>query len=150
MPRGRFRTAALVLVCCVPHAYAQDTRNVSEPRIPQPCTTLTASLQSSGGKLANADEGKLDTPRIAAALDSCGPGKAVQLKAAPGQDSFLSGPLQLRAGGTLLVDGGGNCGVRPLEPQIPKSRIWGSSGLTPQLPSVPGMQCAVRNLSCEN
>ena len=79
---------------------------MTEPRIPQPCTTLTASLQSSGGKLANADEGKLDTPRIQAALDSCGPGKAVQLKAAPGRDSFLSGPLQLRAGVTLLVDGG--------------------------------------------
>jgi polygalacturonase len=49
---------------------------------------------------------KLDTLQIQAALDGCAPGKAVELKAAAGLDSFLSGPLQLRAGVTLLVDAG--------------------------------------------
>src|SRR5262249_23823500 len=81
-------------------------RQVTEPHIPQSCATLTASLQSAEGRLVPADEGKLDSQRIQAALDSCAPGKAVELKAVPGRDSFLSGPLQLRAGGTLLVDAG--------------------------------------------
>ena len=91
---------------CMPKANAQDTRNVTEPRIPQSCTTLTASLKSSNGRLAPADETKPDTQRIQAALDSCSTGKAVELKAAPNRDSFLSGPLQLRAGVTLVVDAG--------------------------------------------
>jgi polygalacturonase len=102
----RFLVTVAVAAWCVPQAYAQDTRNVTEPRIPQSCATLMASLSSSGGKLLEADEAKFDTQRIQAALDNCPAGKAVELKAAPGRDSFLSGPLQLRAGVTLLVDGG--------------------------------------------
>ena len=104
----RFLVIAVVTAWCVSqaYAYAQDARKVTEPRIPQSCATLTASLSSSGGKLVEADEAKLDTQRIQAALDSCPAGKAVELKAAPGRDSFLSGPLQLRAGVTLLVDAG--------------------------------------------
>jgi polygalacturonase len=102
------RLPGIVVVAAwfVSQAYAQDTRNVTEPRIPQSCATLTASLRSSNGKLSDADEVKLDTQRIQTALDSCAAGQAVELKGAPGRDSFLSGPLQLRAGVTLLVDGG--------------------------------------------
>ena len=102
----RFVVIGLVTASCVSLAYAQDARTVTEPRFPQSCATLTASLRSSGGKLVEADETKLDTQRIQGALDNCPAGKAVELKAAPGRDSFLSGPLQLRAGVTLLVDGG--------------------------------------------
>jgi polygalacturonase len=91
---------------CIPQGYGQDRRSVTEPRIPQACATLTAFLHSSEGKLAPTDEVKPDTQRIQAALDSCPSGKAVELKAAPGRDSFLSGPLQLRTGVTLLVDAG--------------------------------------------
>jgi len=98
--------AAVVVGSCGARAYAQDGRSVTEPRVPVSCATLTASLHHSNGKLAEADEMKLDTQRIQAALDSCTPGKAVELKAAPGRDSFLSGPLQLRAGVTLIVDAG--------------------------------------------
>jgi len=87
-------------------AYAQDTRRVNEPRIPQSCTTLTASLHSTDGKLAEADEAKLDTQRIQSAIDGCASGKAVELKATSGRDAYLSGPLQLRAGVTLVVDTG--------------------------------------------
>jgi len=65
--------------CCGTQGYPQDARNVTEPRIPQSCATLTASLQSSEGKLASSDESRLDTERIQAALDSCAPGKAVEL-----------------------------------------------------------------------
>ena len=95
---------AFTAMWCVPQSFAQDTRKVTEPRIPPSCATLTASLKSSEGKLAAADESKLDTQRIQAALDGCSAGRAVELKTAPGRDSFLSGPLQLRAGVTLLVD----------------------------------------------
>nr|UXE44869.1 endo-polygalacturonase [uncultured bacterium] len=101
-----FLLIACVAALPVTRAYAQDTRDVKEPRIPQSCVTLTASLRSADGKLAEADEATLDTQRIQMALDSCAAGKAVELKAAPGRDAFLSGPLQLRSGVTLLLDGG--------------------------------------------
>src|SRR5262245_57594789 len=97
---------AAMVAWLIPQGFAQDRRSVTEPRIPQSCVVLTASLHSSEGKLALADETKLDTQRIQAALDGCSSGKAVELKAAPGLDSFLSGPLQLRTGVTLLVDAG--------------------------------------------
>src|SRR5207253_1280471 len=53
--------------------------------------------------LAGADETKLDTTRIQAAIDGCAAGHAVELKSDSGHDAFLSGPLQLRSGVTLLV-----------------------------------------------
>jgi len=102
----RFLLIVIVVFWGVPQLYAQDTRSVTEPRIPQSCTTLTASLHSTEGKIAVADESMFDTLRIQAALDGCAAGKAVELKSAPGRDAFLSGPLQLRAGVTLLVDSG--------------------------------------------
>ncbi len=86
--------------------WAQDTRTVTEPSIPHSCTVLPAKLASSGKSLAEADETKTDTSRIQAALDHCLAGQAVELKAEGGRNAFLSGPLQLRAGVTLLVDGG--------------------------------------------
>jgi polygalacturonase len=87
-------------------AGAQDTRRVTEPVIPPACATIEAHLSSKGATLAAADEDKLDTARIQKALDSCAPGKAVALKAAAGHNAFLSGPLDLRRGVTLLVDSG--------------------------------------------
>ena len=92
--------AALLPVC------AQDTRTVTEPVIPPACATLDARLTSSGAKLADADELKLDTARIQPAIDGCAPGKAVVLRAAAGHNAFLSGPLELRRGVTLVVDAG--------------------------------------------
>jgi polygalacturonase len=52
------------------------------------------------------DEGRPDTERIQRALDDCTPGTAVELKADGSRNAFLSGPLQVRSGVTLLVDGG--------------------------------------------
>ena len=101
-----FAIVAVVIAAAGSSAYAQDTRTVTEPRIPAFCTSLMASLQSTGGKLAEADETKLDTQRIQAAIDGCASGKAVELKVASGRNAFLSGPLQLRAGVTLVVDAG--------------------------------------------
>ncbi len=91
------------LAVTVVAASAQDTRNVTEPVIPPSCTVLTAKLPA---KLSEPDENKPDTQRIQDALDHCATGHAVELKAAGDARAFLAGPLQLRAGVTLLLDGG--------------------------------------------
>ena len=84
----------------------QDTRDVREPVIPPSCATLTASLTASASGLAEADEGKLDTARIQRALDECAPGHAVVLTSDGAPNAFLSGPLELRRGVTLVVRAG--------------------------------------------
>lgn len=96
-------TFCILLACGL---YAQDTRQVTEPSIPSPCATLTAQLSVNGNKIAPGDESKLDTARIQKAMDSCGQGKAVVLKANGANNAFLAGPLDLRAGVTLVVDRG--------------------------------------------
>lgn len=87
------------LALCGIAARAQDTRHVTEPVIPSSCTVLESKLPA---KLTDADEDRSDTARIQDALDHCGAGKAVELKSG----SFLSGPLQLRTGVTLVLDSG--------------------------------------------
>ena len=87
-------------------AAAQDTRQVVEPKIPAACVQLEANLKAVDDKVAPADEPKLDTERIQKALDGCGTGKAVELKSAGGNNAFLTGPLEMRTGVTLLVDKG--------------------------------------------
>jgi polygalacturonase len=84
----------------------QDTRQVTEPTIPPSCTQLPAQLRAVNDKLADSDESKLDTERIQSALDKCKPGMAVELKPASGNNAFLSGPLEMRTGVTLLIDEG--------------------------------------------
>jgi polygalacturonase len=54
--------------------------------------------------LSNADEHKLDTARIQQAIDGCSAGGAVVLRAHGRRNVFLTGPLQLRSGVTLVVD----------------------------------------------
>jgi len=73
----------------------QDTRQVAEPVIPKSCAVLAAQSSS-------IDEDKPDTKRIQDAFDQCPTGQAVELKG----PVFLAGPLQLRAGVTLVVDRG--------------------------------------------
>ena len=98
-----FAGMALLLVATVS---AQDTRTVTEPKIPASCIQLPAQLRAMNDKVAEADERKLDTARIQAALDKCTPGMAVELKPVSGNNAFLTGPLELRTGVTLLVDEG--------------------------------------------
>ena len=86
--------------------FGQDRREVKEPVIPASCTVLAAKLQSLGDKVREADEGKLDTGRIQAALDGCKAGMAVELKRDGEGNAFLTGPLELRSGVTLLIDEG--------------------------------------------
>ncbi len=106
--RALLLTALAVLIA--PSLYAQDTRNVTEPKIPPACATLDAHLTSiNDGKfntLSPADESKLDTERIQKAIDSCGKGKGVELALRSSSNAFLSGPLELRDGVTLVADKG--------------------------------------------
>ena len=83
---------------------AQDSRTVTEPRIPAACVTLQAAVAAPGGVIAETDERKLDTARIQEAMDHCSPGKAVVLRANGGKNVFLTGPLALRSGVTLVID----------------------------------------------
>ena len=98
--------AAAVLSLAGIAAEGQDTRQVTEPKIPAACVRLNAQLVAVGDKVAEADEQKLDTERIQAALDKCKPGMAVELKVDGKKNAFLTGPLELRTGVTLLVDKG--------------------------------------------
>ncbi len=86
-------------------ARAQDTRTVAEPKIPQSCTVLNAALAATENNktLADSDEARLDTARIQKALDSCPQGQAVLLKAGDAHNAFLTGPLDLRPGVTLVI-----------------------------------------------
>jgi polygalacturonase len=85
-------------------ARAQDTRTVTEPVIPPVCASLGAKLAVVDGRtLAAEDEKKPDTARLQQALDACPAGKAVELKPDGAMAAFLIGPVQLRAGVTLLV-----------------------------------------------
>ena len=104
----RFFGVGLALVAGMGAAVAQDTRTVTEPVIPESCVVLQAWLtstpDSNGGKVRDEDEAKLDTERIQKAMDGCGSGMAVELARAGGKNAFLTGPLELRNGVTLLVD----------------------------------------------
>src|SRR5580658_10353084 len=97
---------AMLLSTVATVAKAQDTREVTEPTIPPSCVQLPAQLRAVSDKLADADESKLDTARIQSALDKCKPGMAVELKPSSGNNAFLTGPLEMRTGVTLLIDEG--------------------------------------------
>jgi len=94
---------ALALAVCQA-ATAQDTRTVVEPHYPSACAVLRARLSAPGGQLSLSDEHQPDTARLQSAIDHCTAGQAVELRAEGGNNIFLSGPLQLKAGVTLLVD----------------------------------------------
>ena len=83
---------------------AQDMRKVTEPHLPKPCVTLDAQLSALGGVLSDEKERELDTKRVQNAIDHCRKGRAVELRAAGSNNVFLSGPLYLKSGVTLLID----------------------------------------------
>ncbi|MEQ9843638.1 glycoside hydrolase family 28 protein [Pectobacterium brasiliense] len=73
-------------------AFASDSRTVSQPKVPSSCTVLKADSSTA-------------TSTIQKALNNCGQGKAVRLST--GSSSvFLSGPLSLPSGVSLLIDKG--------------------------------------------
>ena len=93
----------MVLFCAT--ARAQDTRTVNEPTIPPVCATIRAQLAAPHG-IEPADESKLDTTRLQQAIDACAPAHALELAADGDRNAFLSGPIELRKGVTLLLDKG--------------------------------------------
>lgn len=86
--------------------FAQDTRNVVEPVPPTPCSMIDARLQVGESGLSAEEEGRLDTARIQQAIDNCGAGHSVVLRASERARGFVSGPLELRDGVALIVDRG--------------------------------------------
>jgi polygalacturonase len=87
-------------------AAAQDMRHVSQPVVPPSCLVLTAELAATGNRLPDSAENTLDTARLQSAIDKCGAGKAVELKADGAHNAFLSGPIHLEEGVVLLIDKG--------------------------------------------
>jgi polygalacturonase len=85
-------------------AHAQDMRHVAQPSIPASCVVLHARLAAPHGVLPPAAGLHLDTDRIQQAMDHCAPGQAVELDADGANRVFLSGPLTLRSGVTLVID----------------------------------------------
>ena len=86
---------------CWHMAFAQDARAISEPVVPPSCTVLSATLADPDA-LTDSD----DTARLQQAIDHCPAGQAVQLTGDGGKRAFVSGPLTLRSGVTLLIDAG--------------------------------------------
>lgn len=95
----------IALWICLPGlAHAQDTRTVTEPKLPRVCVSLTARLTAENNKLPEAAEENRDTARIQQAIDHCIAGRAVELRSDGARNSFLTGPLELKPSVTLLVD----------------------------------------------
>ena len=103
-PAFSFSISALSLLCFALSLSAQDTRKVTEPHIPAACVTLDAGIAADRGVIAPEDEQKLDTGRIQHAIDNCAAGKAVVLRTNGVKNVFLTGPIALRAGVTLVVN----------------------------------------------
>jgi polygalacturonase len=95
---------AFSLPCVTVSVYAQDSRVVAEPRLPASCITLYASISAPNGVISAQDEQRLDTQRIQDALDRCAAGKAVELQSKGEKHVFLTGPLNLRSGVTLVIN----------------------------------------------
>jgi sugar lactone lactonase YvrE len=88
-----------------------DSRTVSEPSFPTVCTVLNADLAMVNNDLPTSADTTVTNPdgaRIQAALNGCaGTGQAVELSvSSSGNNAFLSGPLYMPSGVTLLVDPG--------------------------------------------
>jgi hypothetical protein len=88
-----------------------DSRTVTEPSFPAVCTALNAALTMVNNDIPASVDATVTNPdgaRIQAALNNCaGTGQAVELSAGSGgSDAFLSGPLSMPSGVTLLVDPG--------------------------------------------
>ena len=88
-----------------------DARTVTEPSFPRACQVLQASFHDQGEDVPASVEQvstEPDQARLQTALNSCaGSGLAVQLSQDhAGNNAFLTGPLTIPSGVTLLVDPG--------------------------------------------
>jgi hypothetical protein len=76
-----------------------DPRAVTEPAFPPVCTTLLA--QQPAGSL---NQSLFDTTRLQTAINNCPAGQAVELSPSGSDNAFLTQPIVLKAGVTLLID----------------------------------------------
>ena len=88
-----------------------DTRTVTEPVFPTVCTTLTAALTSINDDIPTSIDATVTNPdgaRIQSALNGCtNTNQAVRLSIdGGGHNAYLTGPLNMPSGVTLLVDPG--------------------------------------------
>jgi polygalacturonase len=85
-----------------------DSRHVSQPTLPAVCKPLTATLATSNEQFSSSAEADPpDTSRIQSALNACkGTGKSVELSAAGSDNAFLSAPLTVPSGVSLVIDAG--------------------------------------------
>jgi polygalacturonase len=76
-----------------------DSRTVTEPTFPPVCTTLLAA-QTAG----SLNQTSFDTTRLQNAINSCAVGQAVELSPSGTKNAFLTQPIIIKAGVTLLID----------------------------------------------
>lgn len=84
---------AIMGLSSVTTAQAADTREVTEPTVPEACTTLVAT-------------GADATATIQEALNSCASGKAVKLITSDSNTAFISSPISIPSGRSLWIDKG--------------------------------------------
>ena len=94
----------VILVTGTSGALAQDMRRVEEPRVPPICVVLQARVAAVDGVLPAGADNVLDTDRIQQALDRCAAGtRRLSCRPMTTGRPYLSGPLTLRSGVTLLI-----------------------------------------------
>lgn len=101
----------LPILAQAPSVATGDTRTVVEPNFPAVCQNLTATFHDVNEDVPAAVEATRTNPdqaRLQAALNACqGSNQAVELSMdAGGNNAFLSGPISIPTGVTLLVDPG--------------------------------------------
>lgn len=94
------RCWACLFFLCPVWLWAQDSRQVNEPKRPPVCEVLFAQTS---GPVQKTDD---DQARIQQAIDHCAAGHSVVLASTGEFTAFTSGPLHLRTGVTLVVDAG--------------------------------------------
>lgn len=89
-----------------------EARLPAEPQLPASvCTTLSATFRQENGRLpvavdADPAHSQPDSGRIQRAIDACAAGQAVRLVADAANNAFLAGPIRLKSGVKLWIDGG--------------------------------------------
>jgi polygalacturonase len=105
--RRALMIAGWLTVLAASRAFAQDTRNVTEPKYPPICKILYAELTAKNGLLPEEpiERHYRDNERIDKAMAACPAGHSVVLHGSKtGKNVFLISPIRLRAGVTLVVD----------------------------------------------
>ena len=82
------------------NAHAQDSRLVKEPEIPPTCAYLISNKS-----LQNKDISS-DQINIQNAIDQCPSGRSVHLASSNEKTVFLSGPISIKSGVSLVIDKG--------------------------------------------